>query len=99
MARDRELHVATVDDDGAVAYEIAAEGCRLLHSEFGLRAEPENVVSIEPVADALLERRDKLGAGLIVVGGYVPSPLARLVWGSVTHGILEKSVVPVFLHY
>ncbi len=48
---------------------------------------------------ALLERRQQLAAGLIVLGGYVPSPLARLVWGSVTHGIVENTVVPVYLHY
>jgi nucleotide-binding universal stress UspA family protein len=99
LARDRNLHVATVDDDGAVAFEMASRGCELLRREFGLRAEPENVVSTESTTDALLSRRAKLGAGLIVLGGYVPSPLARWMWGSVTHEILEHTVVPVFLHY
>lgn len=99
LARDRQIHVATVNDDGAEAFEIASRGCELLRSEFDLTAVPENIVSAEPVADALLARRAKLGAGMIVLGGYVPSPLARLVWGSVTHAILRDTVVPVFLHY
>jgi nucleotide-binding universal stress UspA family protein len=98
LARGRELHVATVRDDGANAFEIASEGCKLL-AELGYTAVPENVVSVEPIATALLERRAKLGAGLIVLGGYVPSPLARLVWGSVTHELVAHTVVPVFLHY
>ena len=99
LARDRSIHVATVNDDGADAFEIASRGCHLLHSEFGIVAEPENIVSAESIADALLARRAKLDAGLIVLGGYIPSPLARLVWGSVTHAILRDTVVPVFLHY
>ena len=99
LARQRLLHVATVDDDGANGFEIASQGCALLRREFGLVAEPENVVSAEPIVEALLARRTRLDAGLIVLGGYVPSPLARLMWGSVTHGILEHTVVPVFLHY
>jgi nucleotide-binding universal stress UspA family protein len=99
LARDRSLHVATVDDDGANAFDTASRGCELLRREFGLVAEPENVVSTESITNALLARRAKLGAGLIVLGGYVPSPLARLVWGSVTHELVEHTVVPIFLHY
>jgi nucleotide-binding universal stress UspA family protein len=98
LARGRAIHVATVDDDGATAFEIAARGCALL-AERGVKALPENVVSTESTTGALLTRRAALGAGLIVLGGYVPSPLARLVWGSVTHELLERTVVPVFLHY
>jgi nucleotide-binding universal stress UspA family protein len=99
LARGRDVYVATVNDDGANAFEIASQGCGLLHDEYGIAARPDNIVSIESTADALLARRDKLGAGLLVVGGYVPSPLARLVWGSVTHAILENTAVPVFVHY
>lgn len=99
LARGRPIHVVAVQDDGALAYEIAARGCELLDREFGIRAEPDNIVSPSTTTVALLARRQQLAAGLIVLGGYVPSPLARLVWGSVTHGIVERTVVPVFLHY
>jgi nucleotide-binding universal stress UspA family protein len=71
----------------------------VLRREFDLRAEPDNIVSAESVTTALLAQRDKLAANMIVLGGYVRSPLARMVWGSVTHGILENAAVPVFLHY
>ena len=98
LARGREVHVATVDDDGARAFEIATQGCDLL-ARLGIRAVAENVVSSEPTAAALLSRGAKIGAGMIGLGGYIPSPLARLVWGSVTHEIVEHAVVPVFLHY
>ncbi|HEX3761276.1 MAG TPA: universal stress protein [Kofleriaceae bacterium] len=98
LARGRDVHVATVDDDGARAFEIASRGCALL-AELGVRAVPDNVVSSEPTAAALLTRAAKIGAGMIGLGGYIPSPLSRLVWGSVTHQIIERAAVPVFLHY
>jgi len=98
LARDREVHVTTVNDDGARAFEIATRGCALL-SRLGIRAIADNVVSTETTAAALLSRRTKIGAGMMVIGGYIPSPLARLVWGSVTHEVIEHAAVPVFLHY
>lgn len=98
LARGREVHVATVDDDGARAYEIASRGCALL-AGLGVRAVPENVVSSESTAAALLARGAKIGAGMIGLGGYIPSPLSRRVWGAVTHQVIERATVPVFLHY
>lgn len=98
LGHGRAIHVASVDDDGARAYEIASDGCRLL-AELGLRAVPENIVSSDSTAAALLARAARIGAGMIAIGGYIPSPLTRLVWGSVTHELVERAVVPVFLHY
>lgn len=98
LARGREVHVATVNADGARALEIALHGCALL-GQLGVRAVPENVVSSESTAAALLTRCARINAGLIALGGYIPSPLARLVWGSVTHEVVERATVPVFLHY
>jgi len=98
LARGREVHVATVHADGARALEVALHGCALL-GQLGVRAVPENVVSSESTAAALLTRCARINAGLIALGGYIPSPLARLVWGSVTHEVIERATVPVFLHY
>jgi nucleotide-binding universal stress UspA family protein len=98
LARGRAVHVVTVADDGADAFETATQGCALL-DKLGVRAVPDNVVSSESTPGALLSHRARIGAALIVLGGYIPSPLARLVWGSVTQDIVEHAAVPVFLHY
>jgi nucleotide-binding universal stress UspA family protein len=98
LARGRAIHVASVDDDGTHAFETATRGCELL-AGVGIRAVPENVVSSASTAAALLSRAARLGVGMIVIGGYIPSPLARLVWGSVTYEVIERATVPVFLHY
>jgi nucleotide-binding universal stress UspA family protein len=98
LARRREIHVVTVADDGARAHETASRGCALL-GELGIRAIADNVVSSESTAAALVSRCARIGARMIVLGGYIPSPLARWVWGSVTHDVIEHAAVPVFLHY
>jgi nucleotide-binding universal stress UspA family protein len=98
LATGRELHVACVDDDGASAWEMAARGVALF-AELGFAAVPMNVVSVLPIADALIEARGKLGAGLMVMGAYTKSGLSELIWGSVTRELVEKTAVPLFLQH
>jgi nucleotide-binding universal stress UspA family protein len=98
LARGRAVHVVTVADDGADAFETASRGCALL-DKLGVRAVPDNLVSTESTAGALLLHRARISAGMIAIGGYIPSSLARLVWGSVTQAVVEHAAVPVFLHY
>lgn len=98
LGYDVPVHVATVNDDGGTAWEIARAGCLLLR-EYEVRAEPHNLVSTLPIVDALLERRAKLDAGLVVLGAYTRSRMSRLLWGSVTHEMLAKAQVPLYLHY
>ncbi|MGZ6126182.1 MAG: universal stress protein, partial [Myxococcales bacterium] len=64
-----------------------------------MSATAHHVVSLQSVAEAILDQREKLDAGLIVQGAYAHSRFSRLLWGSVTRDMLEKTVVPVFLHY
>jgi nucleotide-binding universal stress UspA family protein len=97
LAGDRAVHVATAGDEGVTAYELAQKGCDLLR-EVGVKAMPHSVVSTLSIAEAILEQRRKLGAGLIVMGAYTSSAISRLIWGSVTRELLEKTVVPLFLH-
>jgi nucleotide-binding universal stress UspA family protein len=98
LGDDCPVHVAAVDDDGATAWEIASKGCLLLR-EHEIRAQPHNLVSTLSIAEALLERRAKVDAGLIVLGAYTRSRLSRMIWGSVTDEMLAKTVVPLYLHY
>ena len=98
LGRDRALHVAAMDDDGAIAWEMATRGCQAL-AELGLNAAPHNLVSTRSIAEAMLDLRAKLDAGLIVLGAYTRSKMSRLLWGSVTEQMLGKTVVPLFVHY
>ncbi len=98
LAAGRALHVMTVGDVGATAWEVANVAVQSLKDR-GLPAELHNVVSILTIADAILGLRTKLGAGMIVMGAYAHSRIKELVWGSVTQELLEKSGVPLFLHH
>ena len=98
LAQGRTVHVASMDDDGEQAWEMASRGVDLLR-EHSVPAKPRSLVSALPIADALLELRRKLGAGLMVTGAYASSRFSELLWGSVTREMIEKSPVPLFLHH
>ncbi|HVU52526.1 MAG TPA: universal stress protein [Polyangia bacterium] len=96
LHRGRVLHIVTINDSGAVAWELATKAAESL-GEMGVAAEVHNVVSVLPVADALLEVAAKVDAGLIVMGAFAHSRLRNLFRGSVTQQLVEKTTVPLFL--
>jgi len=98
LAQGRTIHVTSMHDDGAEAWEMASRGVELLR-ERSIPATPRSLVSALPIAEALLELRRKLGAGLLVSGAYASSRLSEMIWGSVTRALIEKTPVPLFLHH
>jgi nucleotide-binding universal stress UspA family protein len=98
LATGTEVYVASVEDDGAVAWEMASRGLEILR-EFEIKASVRNLVSTLTIAEALLEERARLGARMMVMGAYASSRLSALVWGSITRELLEKSPVPLYLHH
>jgi nucleotide-binding universal stress UspA family protein len=98
LAQGRTVHVSSMNDDGAEAWEMASRGVELLR-ERSVPAKPHSLVSKLAIADALLDTRRKLGAGLLVSGAYARSRLSEMIWGSVTSSLIEKTPVPLFLHH
>lgn len=98
LARGRHVHVVSVDDDGAAAWETANKAVTALAAS-GIAATVHNVVSPLPIAEAILEQRRKVDAGLIVMGAYARSRLAHLIWGSVTNVLVRESPVPLYFHH
>jgi nucleotide-binding universal stress UspA family protein len=92
----REVHVVTVNDSGAVAWELASKAVEDLRG-MGVAAEVHNVVSVLSIAEALLETATNVGAGLIVMGAFAHSRLRSFFRGSVTHQLVEKTTMPLFL--
>jgi nucleotide-binding universal stress UspA family protein len=92
----RKLHVATVDDDGARAWEMATRAAELLRG-LGVVAEVHNIVSPLSNADALLGLRKEIDAGLLVMGAYTRLRITELLRGSVTRTLIEKTPVPLYL--
>jgi nucleotide-binding universal stress UspA family protein len=98
LVGSRELHIATVDDDGAAAWEMANKGVALLRAE-GVFAAAHNVVSTLSNADALFELGRELRVDLIVMGAFAHSRLAHLFHQSAMRGLIEKSAVPLYMQH
>jgi nucleotide-binding universal stress UspA family protein len=96
LHRDRTVHVVTVNDSGAIAWELATAAAEEL-GKLGVAAQVRNVVSVLPVAEALLEVSRDVRAGLIVMGSFAHSRLRSFFRGSVTQQLVEKTTIPLFL--
>jgi nucleotide-binding universal stress UspA family protein len=96
LAEEREVLVATVDDDGARAFELAGRGVAMF-TDLGVKATPHNIVSALANIDALQEFATKAGAAMIVMGSFAHSRLKQLFRGSVTRGLVEKTAIPLYL--
>jgi nucleotide-binding universal stress UspA family protein len=96
LHRERAIHIVTINDSGAVAWEMATKAAESL-AEMGVAAEVHNVVSVLSVADALVEVAGKVDAGLIVMGAFAHSRLRNVFRGSVTQQLVEKTTIPLFL--
>lgn len=98
LAQSRQVHVATVDDNGVLAWEMAARGVELLRTA-GVTAKAHSIVSALANVDALFEMAGKLGAGLMVMGSSADSRLRQWFERSVTRGLVEKSPIPLYLQH
>jgi nucleotide-binding universal stress UspA family protein len=98
LAGAREIHIATVDDDGAAAWDMVNKGVAILR-DAGIFATAHNVVSVLSNADALFELGRELGVGLMVMGAFAHSRLAHLFAQSAMRGLIEKSTVPLYLQH
>jgi len=96
LARGRELHVVTVHENGATGWEIATEAVQALE-ELGYKAQLHNIVSVLPLAKALLQTAASVNASLIVMGAFAHSRLRHLFRGSATQQLVEQTTIPLFL--
>ena len=98
LAQGRTIHVATVDDNGARAWEMANRGVQML-APLGIPASVHNIVSLLSNVDSLFALATELKAGLMVMGAFAHSRLRNLFAGSATHGLVEKSPIPLYLQH
>jgi nucleotide-binding universal stress UspA family protein len=98
LAQRRSVHVATVDDSGEQAWELAMAGVKAL-TDVGVAAVPNNLVSAQSNVEALFGFAQEIGAGLMVMGAFAHSRLAHLFHGSVTRGLVERTSIPLYLQH
>jgi nucleotide-binding universal stress UspA family protein len=98
LAATRDIHVATVDDDGAEAWEIASHAVEQL-KQLSIASTTHNIVSPQSNVEALFHFATEFGAGLMVMGAFAHSRLQHLFKGSVTRGLVEKTTFPLYLQH
>jgi nucleotide-binding universal stress UspA family protein len=98
LAASRDVIVATIDDDGGRAWEIASQGCEIFR-QAGLLAKPHNVVSVLSNTEAIFQTAKDLDVGMIVMGAFAHSRLAHLFHQSVMRGLIERTTVPLYLQH
>jgi nucleotide-binding universal stress UspA family protein len=98
LAHGLDLHVTTVDDDGATAWEMANRAVEELRRR-GLAAEAHNIVSVLTIPEAILKQAQKLSADVLVLGAYAGSRLRERVWGSVTTDLIDQTPINLYLQH
>ncbi len=98
LGESRDVHVATVGDDGEKAMETAMRAAERLHAS-GIKATAHSIVSALPDSDALVELGNKLGAGLVVMGAFARSRIKELFSGSLTRALVANSPTPIYLQH
>jgi nucleotide-binding universal stress UspA family protein len=98
IAQGRTVHVATVDDRGAVARAMSEQAAAML-SAANVPATAHNIVSVLSNTDALFKFATNLGAGLMVMGAFTRSRMRELFSGSVTRGVVEQTEIPLYLQH
>jgi len=98
LAQSRNIHVATIGNNGAQAWEMATAGVKLF-AEAGVAAETHNVVSALSNLEALFGFAKEIKADLMVMGAFAHSRLAHLFHRSVTRGLVERTTIPLYLQH
>lgn len=98
LANGREIHVATIGDDGAKAWDTASAAVERLGSS-SIMSATHNIVSVESPSEALMKLGRELSADLLVMGAFAHSRLAELIYGSGTRDIVEHYPMMVYLQH
>lgn len=98
LNQGERVYVVTVGPDRAWAARQAEEGANYLRF-YGIAAQGRPVATARPVAAVLLEQIKELDAGMLVMGAFGRSRFSEFFSGSITHTLLRRSNVLLFLHH
>jgi len=90
LGESRDVHIATVGDDGEKAMETAMHAVENLRAS-GINATAHGIVSILPDSEALVEFGARLGAGLVVMGAFARSRFKEMFSGSLTRALVRAA--------
>jgi nucleotide-binding universal stress UspA family protein len=98
LGKSRDVHVATVGEDGERAEDLANQATEKLRA-FGIEATAHGIVSVLPTSEALLALGQKMGASFLVMGAFARSRLSEFLHGSHTRDLVDQSLVALCLQH
>lgn len=99
LAKDRDIHVVSVDSDREKANAQASRAAALFLSH-GYKVSAHPVASDGSASAAILGAVASLNAGRLVMGAFGhEGRLRRVLMGSTTKNLLRECAVPMFVHH
>ena len=100
LERAASIHVITVTDEKPLKEKDAGERLAASLREAGLKAEFAAIRAEDvPIAATLQHHAARMGADLLVMGGYGHTRLREIVLGGVSHGVMQRMTVPVLMSH
>lgn len=97
----KEVSIVLVEPEGDKADHHSSSGIDLTKAlaRHQINVRPFDVHSSLKAGQALLERAESHGAGLLVMGGYGHGRLHEFVLGGATRSVLKKMTIPVLFSH
>lgn len=95
LARGSEVHLLSVASERGVAAQAVATAADFLRLH-EVEVRDHAVETDRSPADVILDKAERFGVGLLVMGAFGQSALREFFLGSVTRSILERGRVPLF---
>lgn len=100
LERATKVTIAVVTDEKALPEPALSQKLARHLASHGITAEELEIKSIgKPVADILQDEAEKIGAGLLVMGGFGHSRMREFILGGATQGIFRNLQMPVLLSH
>lgn len=98
MARDKDVHILSVDKDPDIA-AVNATRAHNLFSAHGIATNAQGCVQSGPIAQQIVDYAHGLGVSMMVMGGFSHTAIREALFGSATKTIMKNCDFPLFLHH
>ncbi len=98
LAKDKKIHILSIDKDLAVA-EVNATRAHNLFSVHGFETTAEGDAQSGSIAQQIVDKAHELDVSMMVMGGFSHTAIREALFGSATKSIMKNCDFPLFLHH
>lgn len=96
LYQDHRVHVLSIQEDPAVAKDVASLSADYLRS-YGMEVERHCETPHDPLGEQILAAVERVHPDLLVMGAYGEAALHEFFFGSATRAVLSAITIPVLL--